>query len=161
VICLRIDTACHWVVSRPLRFGLMQILKKNFNQKLGQFPPHDSEVDCFKKLVYETLAIISIFIVNDDNHYSNRHNLLSSIIICMGHQYSVHILFIPVTDIFITRITEWYGLSSYTYPRSVGNLPAASWTPLDLHDQVQNVRDGTSHLDNYGSNYNQTFCKNE
>jgi hypothetical protein len=28
VICLRNDTACHWVVSRPLPFGLMQILKK-------------------------------------------------------------------------------------------------------------------------------------
>jgi hypothetical protein len=33
--------ACHWVVSRPLPFGLMQILKKKFNQKLGQFSPHD------------------------------------------------------------------------------------------------------------------------
>jgi hypothetical protein len=41
VICLRNNTACHWVVSRPLPFGLMQILKTNFNQKLGQFPPHD------------------------------------------------------------------------------------------------------------------------
>jgi hypothetical protein len=29
VICLRNDTACHWVVSRPLPFGLMHILKKN------------------------------------------------------------------------------------------------------------------------------------
>jgi hypothetical protein len=28
VICLRNDTACHWKVSRPLPFGLMQILKK-------------------------------------------------------------------------------------------------------------------------------------
>jgi hypothetical protein len=30
-----------WVVSRPLPIGLMQILKTNFNKKLGQFPPHD------------------------------------------------------------------------------------------------------------------------
>jgi hypothetical protein len=29
VICLRNDTACHWMVSRPLPIGLMQILKKN------------------------------------------------------------------------------------------------------------------------------------
>jgi hypothetical protein len=35
------DRACHWVVSRPLPIGLMQILKKNFNQKLGQFLPND------------------------------------------------------------------------------------------------------------------------
>jgi hypothetical protein len=41
VICLRNDTACHWKVSRPQPFGLMQILKKNSNPKLGQFPPHD------------------------------------------------------------------------------------------------------------------------
>jgi hypothetical protein len=31
LICLRNDTACHWVVNRPLPFGLMQILKKKIN----------------------------------------------------------------------------------------------------------------------------------
>jgi hypothetical protein len=41
VICLRNDTACHWKVSRPLPLGLMQILKKKLNPKLGIFPPHD------------------------------------------------------------------------------------------------------------------------
>jgi hypothetical protein len=29
---MRNDTACHWKVSRPLPFGLMQILKKNLFQ---------------------------------------------------------------------------------------------------------------------------------
>jgi hypothetical protein len=40
VICLRNDTACHWKVSRPLPFGLMLILKKKFNPKLGQYCLH-------------------------------------------------------------------------------------------------------------------------
>jgi hypothetical protein len=34
VICLRNDTACHWVVSRRMPFELMQILKKKIQSKI-------------------------------------------------------------------------------------------------------------------------------